>query len=162
MKGIAIIAIFTIIVLIGSGCEKEPPSGHISLYVTYPEAVVVPDQPLSFIQVPASGAEARLYDNDAQCWGIRDARADVAWIDGKPTGSIYVQRSNEKGVAVFNDIPAGEYYLVVYAKQLYKYTEKYIEVYSGDTLKLTKDFTADLGYSNGLEPWDYVMPPLKK
>ncbi|RLD93069.1 MAG: hypothetical protein DRJ13_15965 [Bacteroidetes bacterium] len=126
--------------------------------MTYPEAVVEPDQPLSFIQVPANGAEVRLYDKDAQCWGIRDARSGVAWIDSKPTASICTQKTNEKGEALFNDLPAGEYYLVIYAKQLYKYTEKYVDVYSGDTLKLTKDFTADLGYSNDLEPWDYVMP----
>lgn len=160
MKQIAIIVFCTIMVLTGFGCEKEPPTGHIRLFVTYPEAIVEPDQPLSFIQVPASGADARLYDHNAQCWGIRDARNDVAWIDDKPTGSIYANSSNENGEVIFNDIPAGEYYLVVYARQLYKYTEKFIKVYSDDTLKLTKNFTADLGYSNDLEPWDYVMPPL--
>ncbi len=147
----------TIIIL--SGCEKDPdPNGHLKLTVTYPEAVVVPDQLTYFIPAPAEGAEARLYDKDAQCWGIRDARIDVAWIEGKPTGSKYALRSDEKGEVVFNDIPAGEYYLVVYARELYKYTEKYIEVKGGDTLKLTKDFTPAAQFTNDLEPWDYEMP----
>ena len=145
--------------LILTGCEKDPdPKGHLKLIVTYPEAVVIPDQQTYFIQVPADGAEARLYDKDAQCWGIRDARIDVAWIEGKPVGSKYAQFSNEKGVVVFNDIPAGEYYLVVFARQLTKYTEKYIELMGGDTLRLTKNFTDDLGYFNDLEPWDYEVP----
>jgi hypothetical protein len=67
--------------------------------------------------------------------------------------------SNEKGEALFNGIPAGEYFLIVYARQLSKYTEKYIEVKGGDTLKLAKYFTEDIGYHKQLEPWDYVMPP---
>ena len=146
------------IALILSGCEEEPANGHLKVTVTYPEAVVVPDQITYFVQVPGVGAEARLYDKDAQCWGYRDAMIDVAWIEGKPTGSKYALRSDEKGEVLFKDIPTGEYYLVVYARQLTKYTEKYIEVYSGDTLKLTKNFTDDLGFFKDLEPWDYEVP----
>jgi len=160
MKQIAITVFCAIIILTGSGCEKEPPCGHIKLSVTYPEAVVIPDQPLSFIQVPASGAEVRLYDKDAICLGYKDALLNLVRIDDQYATSEYLLVSNEKGEVLFTDIPAGEYFLIVFARQLYKYTEKYIEVSGGDTLKLTKNFTADLAFSNDLEPWDYVMPPL--
>jgi hypothetical protein len=55
-------------------------------------------------------------------------------------------------------VPKGQYYLVVFARQLTKYTEKYIEVSGGDTLKLVKNFTIDGAYHNKLEPWDHVVP----
>ncbi|RLD31399.1 MAG: hypothetical protein DRI83_12475 [Bacteroidetes bacterium] len=158
MKQIALTVLCIIILLTSSGCEKESQIGHLKITVTYPEAVVIPDQPTYFIQVPGVGAEVRLYDKDAQCWGYRDAMIDVAWIDGKPTGSKYALRSDEKGEVLFKDIPAGEYYLVVFARQLVKYTEKYIEVNGGDTLKLTKNFTSSGSFFKDLEPWDYEVP----
>ena len=160
MKQLALTVLCFIILLTSSECDNEadPPIGHLKLTVTYPEAVVENDS-LYFIQVPGVGAEVRLYDKDAQCTGYRDAKIDVAWIEGKPVGSKYVQLSNEMGEILFNDIPAGEYYLVVYARQLSKYTEKYIEVNGGDTLKLTKNFTDDLTFYEDLEPWDHKVPP---
>ena len=158
MKQIAITVFCTIIILAGSGCEKEPPCGHIKLSLTYPEAVVIPDQPLSFIRVPASGAEARLYDKDANCLGYTDALLNLVKIGDRYATSEYLLVSNEKGEVLFKDIPAGEYFLIVFARQLYKYTEKYIEVADGDTLILVKDFTPELAFSNDLEPWDYEVP----
>ena len=44
---------------------------------------------------------------------------------------------------MFEDIPPERYYLVIFARQLTKYSEKYIEVIGGDTLKLLKRFTRD-------------------
>lgn len=158
MKQIAITVFCAIIILTGSGCEKEPPCGHFKLSVTYPEAVVIPDQPLSFIRVPASGAEVRLYDKDAICLGYKDAMLNLVKIGDDYATSEYLLLSNEKGEVLFTDIPAGEYFLIVFARQLYKYTEKYIEVTDGDTLILVKDFTPELAFSNDLEPWDYVVP----
>ena len=158
MKQISIAGFCTIIVLPGSGCEKEPTNGHIKVAVTYPEAVVIPDQPLSFIKVPANGAEVRLYDKDAICLGYTDALLNLVKIGDEYSMSEYLLVSNEKGEVLFEDIPAGEYFLIVFARQLYKYTEKYIEVTGGDTLILAKDFTPELAFSNDLEPWDYEVP----
>ena len=52
-------------------------------------------------------------------------------MDNEPVASKYVQRSNEKGEVLFEDIPAEGYYLVIFARQLTKYTEKYIELIGG-------------------------------
>jgi len=158
MKQIAITVFCTIIIFTGSGCEKEPSNGHIKLSVTYPEAVVIPDQPLSFIKVPASGAEVRLYDKEAICLGYKDAMLNLVKIGDEYSMSEYLLVSNEKGEVLFEDIPAGEYFLIVFARKLLKYTEKYIEVTGGDTLILAKDFTPDLGFSKDLEPWDHEVP----
>ena len=59
---------------------------------------------------------------------------------------------------MFKDILAGKYYLVIYTKQWLRYSEKYIEVKGGDTLKLSKDFTASSSFYEDLEPWDYKIP----
>ena len=161
MKQLTLSVLCFIILLTTFECDNEadPPIGHLKLTVTYPEAVVENDS-LYFIQVPGVGAVARLYDKDARCNGYLDARVGVAWIGDKAAVWKYVQLSNETGEILFNDIPAGEYYLLVYARQLSKYTEKYIEVKGGDTLELAKDFTASGTFYEDLEPWDYVMPPL--
>jgi len=126
------------------------------LIVNYPEAVVE-NGTISIVPVPGIGAEVRLYEGSAQCWRIRDAMIDVAWVDNEPVASKYVQRSNEKGEVLFEDIPAEGYYLVIFARQLTKYTEKYIELIGGDTLKLMKKFTPDGAYHNKLEPWDHEV-----
>jgi hypothetical protein len=118
-------------ILILSGCEKEPLVGHLKLTVTYPEAV---------------------YENGTKYW------IDVPGIDGNPIGADYVKISNEKGEALFTDIPIGEYYLIVFSGEITKYTEKYIKIDGGDTLNLAKNFTPDLAYFNNLEPWDYEVP----
>ena len=162
MKHITFIALCITILGIGSGCDKEsePPNGHLKVTVTYPEAVVIPDQRTYFIQAPAEGAEVRLYDKDAICLGYKDAMLNLVKIEGQYETSLYAQRTNEKGETLFKDIPSGEYYLIVYAKQASSYTEKYIEVNGGDTLKLTKVFSPNASFHEDLEPWDYVMPPL--
>ena len=131
----------------------------MKLSVTYPEAVVVPDQLTYFIQVPGVGAEVRLYDKEAICLGYKDAMLNLVKIDGQYSTSEYQLVSDEKGEVLFSDIPAGEYFLIVYARQITKYTEKYIEVTGDDTLKLTKDFTDDGAYYKDLEPWDHTVPP---
>ncbi len=148
------------IMLIFSGCKKDtdPLIGHLKLMVTYPEAVVTPDQPTYFIQVPGVGAVARLYDKDAECLGYKDAGLGRAKIGDELAPWKYVVSSNERGEILFENIEAGEFYLTVYARQLYKYTQKYIKVNSGDTLKLAKDFTVDGAYFEDLEPWDYEVP----
>lgn len=158
MKQFAITIICLIVVLTSSQCEKETPIGHLKVTVTYPEAVVIPDQQTYFIQAPADGAEVRLYDIDAICLGYKDAMLNLVKIEGQYETSLYAQRTNEKGEILFENIPTGEYFLIVFARELYKYTEKYIEVKGGDTLKLSKDFTPAAQFTNDLEPWDYVMP----
>ena len=139
--------------------DPEPTFGHLKLTVTYPEMVIESDT-MYWFQVPGVGAVARLYDEDARCKGYKDAMLDVVWIGDNFATSKYRLYSNENGEILFTDIPSGKYFLIVYARQLYKYTEKYIEVKGGDTLKLTKVFTPDLSFVKDLEPWDYVMPPL--
>jgi hypothetical protein len=155
---------FTFIVLCiailstSSQCNKaDPPNGHLKLSVTYPEAVVE-NGTISFVPVPGVGAEGRLYDKDAICLGYKDAMLNIVKIGDRYVTSKYLLTSNTKGEILFNDIPSGEYYLIVFARQLYKYTEKYIEVKGGDTLKLTKKFTPDIALSEDLEPWDYEVP----
>ncbi len=144
--------------LILSGCEEESdPNGHLKLSVTYPEAVVE-NGTISWIQVPADGAEARLYEKDAICLGYKDAMLNLVKIGDHYATSEYQLVSNEQGEVLFCDIPSGEYFLIVYARQISKYTEKYIEVHGGDTLKLKKDFTPEGSFFKDLEPWDYVMP----
>ena len=141
------------------GCEKDPnPNGHLKVTVTYPEAVVVPDQRTYFIPAPAEGAEVRLYDKDAICLGYKDAMLNLVKIEGSYATSQYILMSDKKGEVLFSNIPSGEYFLIVFARELYKYTEKYIEVKGGDTLKLTKNFTPAAQFTNDLEPWDYEMP----
>ncbi len=159
MKYLSLSLLSILIILTSSHCDNEvvSPYGHLKLTVTYPEVVHEPDT-FHFIPVPGVGSEARLYDKDAHCLGYRDAMIDVAWIDGKPTASKFVLKIDEGGEALFKDILAGEYYLVIYTRQWYRYSEKYIEVKGGETLKLSKDFTCDLTFYEDLEPWDHEMP----
>ena len=158
MKNIYLTSLCIAILLTSSQCDNEvdPPNGHLKLTVTYPEAVTETDS-LYFIQVPGVGAEARLYDKDARCLGYKDAGFGIAYIGANSVQCIYVLQVNENGEILFEDIEAGEYYLTVYARQIYKYTQKYIEIPVGDTLKLTKDFTPELYFFEDLEPWDYEM-----
>ena len=159
MKYLSLSLLIILLLLTSSQCDREvvSPYGHLKLTVTYPEVVHEVDT-FYFISVPGVGSEARLYDKDAYCLGYRDAMIDVAWIDGEPTGSKYVLKIDDGGEALFKDILAGEYYLVIYTRKWLRYSEKYIEVKGRDTLKLSKDFTSDLAFYEGLEPWDYVMP----
>ncbi len=144
-------------ILILSGCEKEPFVGHLKLTVTYPEAVV-DDGTISFVPVPGNGAGVCLYDKESRCLGYRDAMLDIAWLEDKYVSPKYKLISNEAGEVLFKNIPTGEYYLVVFAGQLAKYSEKNILVLSGDTLMLSKKFTADIAINKDLEPWDYEVP----
>jgi len=158
MRCIGLIVLCATSLIASLQCSKvDPPNGHIILTVTYPEAVVE-NGSISWIQVPANGAEARLYDKDAICLGYKDAMLNIVKIGDHYVTSEYLVVSNEKGEILFKDIPSGEYFLIVFARQLYKYSEKYIEVTGGDTLKLEKDFTASLTFFEDLEPWDYEMP----
>lgn len=154
-----LVTFFMPLLLTSSGCEKESPIGHLNLKVTYPEAIVIPDQPTYFKQVPGEGAEARLYEKQARCIGFKNAGFGIAHIGEESVGCLYVFNANEKGEILFKNIEAGEYYLTIYARKLSKYTEKYIEIYIDDTLSLKKDFTPEGAYFEDLEPWDYVMPP---
>jgi len=150
------------IILILSGCEKEPvpdPNGHLKLTVMYPEMIITSDT-VYWIPVPGVGAEARLYDKDAICLGYKDAMLNLVRIGDSYTMSEYKLVADEKGEVLFSNIPSGEYFLIVFARKRYSYTEKYIEVTGGDTLKLTKVFSPALRFNEDLEPWDYVMPPL--
>ncbi len=160
MKHLTITVLCLIVLFAGSGCEKDPdPNGHLKVTVTYPDVIIESDT-VYWIQVPGVGAEVRLYDKDAICLGYKDAMLNLVKIEGQYETSLYAQRTNEKGETLFKDIPSGEYYLIVYAKQASSYTEKYIEVNGGDTLKLTKVFSPNASFHEDLEPWDYVMPPL--
>jgi len=157
---ITLLVLCSAIILSSSECntDTDPLIGHIKLLVTYPEAVVVPDQPTYFIQVPGVGAVARLYDKDAECTGYKDAGFGIAYIDGELALSKYVATANDEGEILFENIEAGVYYLTVYAREIYKYTEKYIDVPAGDSLNLIKDFTPSGSFFKDLEPWDYEMP----
>ena len=159
MKPTTLLVLSIAILLTSSECgqELDPPVGNLKLTVTYPE-VVIENDTMYWIQVPGVGAEARLYNKDARCIGYKDVGFGIAYIGDKSVQCKYVLHVNEKGEIFLKDILAGEYYLTVYARQLYKYTEKYIEVAVGDTLKLTKDFTPSLSFFKDLEPWDYEMP----
>jgi len=158
MKYLSLSLLCILILLTSSHCDNEvvSPYGHLKLTVTYPEVVHEADT-FYYVPVAGVGSEARLYDKDAYCLGYRDAMADVAWIDGKPTGSIYALNVDDKGEALFKDIPAGDYYLVIYTRKWTRYSEKYIEVIGGDTLELSKNFTASGSFDEGLEPWDYKI-----
>lgn len=161
MKQKAIILLCFVFLLTSSHCdnEEEPTDGHFKLKVTYPE-LVNENGKLSIIQVPTDDAVARLYNKDAICKGFKDASLDIVWIGEENYSSLIKKRSNELGEIIFADIEAGEYFLIVYAAQLYRYTEKYIMIPPDDTLKLNKNFSNASIYHQELEPWDYVMPPL--
>jgi len=147
-----------LLIFILSGCEKEPTNGHLRVTVTYPEAVVIPDQTTYFIPAPAEGAEVRLYDNEAICLGYKDAMLNLVKIGDTYSMSEYQLVTSRDGEVLFTDIPSGEYFLIVFARELYKYSEKYIEIFGGDTLELVKNFTPAAHFTSDLEPWDYEMP----
>ena len=161
MKQLPLTVFCLIILLTSSQCENntDPPNGHVKLTVYYPEVIIESDT-VYWIQVPGAGAEVRLYDKDAICLGYKDAMLNLVKIGDHYATSEYKLLSNEEGEILFNDIPSGEYFLIVYARQLSTYTEKYIEVHGGDTLKLTKVFSPNASFVEDLESWDYVMPPL--
>ena len=164
MRKITVIILSFVILLTSSECDNEPDPpvstiGHLKLTVTYPEAVIDENGLFAgYTQVPGVGAEARLYNKDSRCIGYKDAGFGIAYIGAKLIQCRYINRSNEKGEISFSNIQAGEYYLTVYARQLYRYTQKYIEVPLGDTLSLIKNFTNAGHYFLDLEPWDYEMP----
>lgn len=139
-------------------CYKEPAFGHLKINVTFPKAVVVPDQPVYFVPSPGEGASVNLFDKDAICLGYKDARAGIAWLDDNYTGAKYSKGVDETGMAVFENLMPGEYLLVVCTMKLYKYSEIHIQVGGRDTLKLTKHFTPDLSINEELEPWDHQVP----
>lgn len=159
MRHLYLAALCVIILLSSSQCDKEivPLNGHLKLTITYPEAVLENDS-FYYIQVPGVGASARLYDKDAICLGYKDAMLNLVRIDDHYATSEYKLLSNEKGKVLFRDIPAGKYFLIVYVRQRSTYTEKYIELNGGDTLKLSKVFSPNASFVEDLEPWDYVMP----
>jgi len=161
MRHVTLIMVCVTILLTSSQCDNgaDLPNGHLKLKVTYPEVIIESDT-VYWIQVPGVGAEVRLYDKDAICKGYKDAMLDIVWIGDDYATSMYSLDSNEKGETLFKDIPSGEYFLIVFARQVSSYTEKYIEVYGGDTLKLTKVFSPNASFHEDLEPWDYIMPPL--
>lgn len=146
------------IFLSNSQCDKSAATGHLKVSVTFPQAVVVPNQPVHFIQVPGVGAEVRLYNKDAVCLGYKDAMLNIVKVDGEYTTSLYNLRTNENGEVFFEHIPEGEYFLIVYAGDLYKYSEKYIKVIGGETIALNKNFTDDGAFIMKLEPWDHEVP----
>ncbi len=159
MKYLSISLLSISILLTSSQCDNEvvSPYGQLKLNVTFPEVVHEADT-FYYVPVPGGGAEARLYDKEAICLGYKDAMLNLVKIGGQYASSMYLLVSNEQGEVLFNDIPSGDYYLVVFTRQLSKYTEKYIEVKGGDTLKLVKNFTPDLTYWEDLEPWDHEVP----
>ena len=161
MKYFTLSVLCATLFLTSSQCDKtdppDPPNGHLKLTVTYPE-IIIENDTVYYIHVPGFGAEARLFDKDARCKGYTDAKLGIAFIGDEPVFSKYEQYSNEKGEVLFKDIPAEEYFLIVCARQLHRYTEKYIKVNGGDTLKLKKDFTPDGSFYEDLEPWDYEVP----
>jgi len=111
MKHLSLTSLCIAILLISSQCDNEtdPPIGHLKLTVTYPEAVVVPDQLTYWIQVPGVGAEARLYDKDARCLGYKDAGFGIAYIGANSITSLYISHANENGEILFEDIEPWDY-----------------------------------------------------
>ncbi len=144
-------------------CENEPDppenvTGNLKISITYPEAVIENNELVGYAPVPGDGAVARLYDAEAECIGYLDAKLDIAFIGDQPVISQYQDISNSRGEIIFRSIKAGRYYLIIFSGKLYRYTEKYIEIPSGDTLHLHKEFTIMSNYSEDLEPWDATMP----
>ena len=158
MKQQTIAFLCIIVLLTCMKCKKESSTGHLKLKVTYPEAVVIPEQPTYFVPVPGIGADVRLYNKDAICKGYKDAMLDIVWIGDEFATSKYKSTTDEQGKVLFNNIPSGEYLLIVYARQISKYSEIYVEVNAGDTLILRKDFTPDGAFFEDLEPWDHEVP----
>jgi len=158
MRQLSFIVLYTTILFTSAQCNKEsdPQNGHLEVTITYPEVVIKSDT-MYWFSVPGVGAEVRLFDKDAECLGYKDARLGRALIGDELAQCKYVANPNTEGKILFEDVEAGEYYLIVYAGQLYKYSEKYIEIIGGDTLKLTKNFTPSGSFFKDLEPWDYVM-----
>lgn len=158
MRKLLQISICILLALPNSQCYKEPSFGHLKLTVTYPKAVVVPNQPVYFVPAPGEGAYINLFDKDAICLGYKDATLGIAKLNDTYVGPKYSMGVGETGEAVLKNLMPGEYLMVICARKLYKYTELYIEVGGRDTLKLTKNFTPDGAYFKELEPWDHEVP----
>lgn len=164
MRRLAYLGLVFIILFTNSECSQEtvtPESsiGHLRIFVTFPEVVYDEDGLIAgFAPVPGEGAVARLYNKDARCLGYKNAGFGIAHIGENSVQSKYVWSSNERGEIFFDNIQSGEYYLTIYARELYKYTEKFIEVTVGDTLFLAKNFTPSLNIFQDLEPWNYEIP----
>ena len=158
MRRYIYILICVLLALPNSQCYKEPSFGHLKITVTYPKAVVEPNEPTYFVPAPGEGAYITLFDKDAICLGYKDATLHIAQLDDRYTGPRYSMGVGETGEAIFKNLMPGEYLMIVCARKLYKYTELHIEVGGHDTLKLTKNFTPDLGILEELEPWDYEVP----
>ncbi len=136
----------------------EPTYGSLKISVTYPEPVIVNGSLEGFQQVPGEGAVVNLYQNkDARCLGYKDAAQGFAMDEETVITPKYRMWSNLDGEIFAEDVETGEYYLTIYTVQVRKYTEKYIEITAGDTLKLKKDFTPDIAFYQDLEPWDYMI-----
>jgi len=159
MRHILLIILCAAILSMSSQCENEAVSqnGHLKLTVMYPEVIIESDT-VYWIQVPGVGAEVRLYDKDAICLGYKDAKLNLVMIGDEYSMSDYLLVTDENGEVLFKDIPAEEYFLIVYARLRSTYTEKYIELSGGDTLKLTKIFSPSAKFYEDLEPWDYEVP----
>jgi hypothetical protein len=164
MKRLTIFLISAFILMTGSECEKSPEPvestiGHLKITVTYPEVVIENGKNIGFIHVPGEGAEVSLfYNKNAKCLGYKDALLTRALEGDTLVQPKYVTRADETGEILFQNIQAGEYYLLVVARKLYSYSEKYISVNVGDTLELKKDFSYSAHFFKKLEPWIYEMP----
>ena len=166
MKRHSLFLITTFILLTSADCENEPEPeplvssiGNLKITITYPEAVIENGEKVGYIHVPGVGAEVSLFNNNhVKCLGYKDATLGRV-LDGEVlVQPKYTICANESGEIMFQYIQAGEYYLLVVARDLYRYSEKYINVTVGDTLELIKDFSYSGSFFKDLEPWDYDMP----
>ena len=138
--------------------EPESKIGHLKITVTYPDKVLGSDGSIIDYQpAPGEGVSARLYPKGTYCLGYKDAKLDIAYLEGKIVNPKYRWTSDSLGIINFSNIRSGEYYLLLFSWKLSRYTELDIEVPLADTLGLHKDFTKYGAYVRGLEPWDETM-----
>jgi hypothetical protein len=141
-----------------SKITPESTIGHFVIQFTYPKEEWDSEGNLIWVPIPGEGVVANLFHKEAICLGYKDASIGIAKLNGEYVHPKYRLESNDKGLACFNNIQAGQYFLVVFTSQWNRYSEKYIDVPLGDTLFLRKDFTPEMYYDLKNEPWDYTIP----
>jgi hypothetical protein len=156
--------LFFLVAYLIISCDRDPDPelkstiGHLKIYVTYPE-VIIDSNGLYFgvRKVPGEGASAKVYNKNAVCLGYKDAQIGIAWLNEKYVTTNYYSDADEKGEIRLYNIQKGEYNIVLYSSELQRYSDTVVEVHTGDTLELSKDFTRYGRYVRAWEPWYETM-----
>lgn len=85
---------------------------------------------------------------DARIGFLVDKNDDLLDVDYKYSGE-----AGASGIITISDVDQGKYLLILASKGRYTFTHKYIEVNSGETLKLVKNFYYLHDYEDGGEIW---------